>query len=140
MCIVLAGTLQLLRISYGVKQHYKIVLIPLDGYVQNMRDVRILKRISDYKFVMDVEDPDTHIRNPFAITFCQSYQPTKQLVEGVTLRVLKYRENQMNFCSDIYEKGFGFSYYEDENGNPTIQPTGVTNVTVPEQTAQLAER
>ena len=125
-CIVLAAMLKLTAIAVQQGQHYSFVAVPNDGKVEELHNVRVLRRIDDYTFQMAVEDQDTHKFNPFAITFCRSYMPTHEIRSGVTLSLLKYEENKQDFCMDVSKDNLGYILLRGENNVPLIADAGQT--------------
>lgn len=119
VCMVLAGVIQLMRIQVKRYENYDVQVVAPTGYrVETLHDVRVLKRINDFRFRMAVEDSDNHEWNEFAFTFCPTYFPTKEIQAGVTLSLLKYEENTQDSCMDVSRDNLGYILLRGEKNEP----------------------
>ncbi len=122
MCIGLAALIQLMRIEVKHYENYDVQVIAPSGYkIEILRDVRVLKRIDDFRFRMAVKDPDTSTWNAFALTFCPNYEPSHEIQAGATLSLLKYEDNTKDGCMDISRDNLGYTLLRGENNEPIIQ-------------------
>jgi len=98
-----------------------IVLLMRPGdHVQLMHNVRVLDRLDDYNMRLAVEDSGTHQWNAFVLRFCSTYRPTNEIAAGVTLILLKYREDMIHACADVSEDKFGYILKRDNSGSPIV--------------------
>ncbi len=125
------------RIHTTISDHWPIMLLVVAGLSLGMnmwqlhrefhrqqyadlKNVRILEKLDDYRYRMDVEDPDTHQRNMFSIQFCPDWTPTHEMVAGVTLTRLKYEIYPEDRCVGIAKDSMGYTLLRDDQLNPIL--------------------
>jgi hypothetical protein len=121
-CIGLAALVQLMYIEVKHYENFDVQVVAPSGYkVEILRNVRVLKRIDDFRFRMAVRDPDTKNWNAFALTFCPNYEPSQEIQAGATLSLLKYEDNTDDGCMDVSKDNLGYTLLRGDNNEPIIQ-------------------
>lgn len=90
-----------------------------------MYNVRIVERLNDYNFRMDVADA-RGVRHQFAVTFCPDYRPTTEMQKGVTLEYLTYGRDIMLHCFEVGKPQYGYKLRRGENNVPIVTQAGQT--------------
>lgn len=80
----------------------------------SLHNVAVIDNPTPLGFHMETND------NVFYASFCQDSDLTPEIRPGVTLILLRYREDRHNHCFEVNRPDEGYILLRSENGNPVL--------------------
>jgi len=85
-----------------------------------LHDVRVLQKLGDNNFRMDVRNPRQAERVQFYASFCPDSDLTPEIDAGVILQLLQYREDTRSRCMEVSRPDEGYVLLRSHDGKPLL--------------------